>query len=241
MKIVRIALPCIFLILLSFLILTAHPNFTGYSGAPGCKGTCASSCHGFAGGTISVSGFPSTYTPGQIYTLKVSHSAGGSIANFNASVRIVTDSSNAGVLSAGQSTVSYKTTGETNGMHFSNADQDSGTFSWTAPDTSVGEVRLYLAGHQGTTPDDPNTELVLSATSGVCLAKAGDVTGDGTILLPDIIAIINFLFRAGPTPTPLCRGDANGNGTILLTDVIYLINFLFRAGPSPVKTGVCCL
>lgn len=74
-----------------------------------------------------------------------------------------------------------------------------------------------------------------------CTAKAGDVTGEGNILLPDIIAIINFLFRAGPTPSPLCRADANGNGTILLPDIIYLINFLFRAGPTPVKTGVCCL
>ncbi len=74
-----------------------------------------------------------------------------------------------------------------------------------------------------------------------CTAKAGDVTGEGNILLNDIIAIINFIFRAGPAPSPLCRGDANGNGTVLLNDVVYLINRVFRAGPAPVKTGVCCL
>ncbi len=74
-----------------------------------------------------------------------------------------------------------------------------------------------------------------------CSAKSGDVTGDGSILLPDIIALINFLFRAGPAPNPLCRGDANGDGSILLTDIVYLINRLFRSGPTPVKTGVCCL
>jgi len=74
-----------------------------------------------------------------------------------------------------------------------------------------------------------------------CIAKAGDVIGDGNILLNDIVAIINDIFRGGPSPVPFCRGDANGNGTILLNDIVYLINRLFRAGPAPVKTGVCCL
>lgn len=74
-----------------------------------------------------------------------------------------------------------------------------------------------------------------------CSAKAGDVTGEGSILLPDIVSLINFRFRGGPSPTPLCRGDANGNGSVLLNDIIYLVNFLFRAGPAPIKTGVCCL
>jgi len=74
-----------------------------------------------------------------------------------------------------------------------------------------------------------------------CSARAGDMTGEGSILLPDIVAVINYLFRSGPIPDPLCRGDANGNGTVLLNDIVYLINFLFRSGPAPVKTGECCL
>ncbi len=74
-----------------------------------------------------------------------------------------------------------------------------------------------------------------------CIAKAGDVTGDGNILLADIIALINYRFKSGPTPSPFCRGDANGDGSILLTDIIYLINRIFKSGPLPVKTGVCCL
>ncbi|MCI0532543.1 MAG: YCF48-related protein, partial [candidate division Zixibacteria bacterium] len=74
-----------------------------------------------------------------------------------------------------------------------------------------------------------------------CSARAGDVTGEGSILLPDIVAVINYLFRAGPAPDPLCRADANGNGNVLLPDIVYLINFLFRSGPAPVKTGECCL
>src|SRR5574341_389367 len=73
-----------------------------------------------------------------------------------------------------------------------------------------------------------------------CNAKSGDITGEGDILLNDIVALINFRFRSGPAPNPFCRGDANGDGSILLTDIVYLINLVFRSGPAPVKTGVCC-
>lgn len=74
-----------------------------------------------------------------------------------------------------------------------------------------------------------------------CIAKAGDLTGEGSILLNDIIALINYRFKSGPTPTPFCRGDATGDGSILLTDIIYLVNRVFKGGPAPVKTGLCCL
>ncbi|OGC90740.1 MAG: hypothetical protein A2142_02395 [candidate division Zixibacteria bacterium RBG_16_48_11] len=74
-----------------------------------------------------------------------------------------------------------------------------------------------------------------------CVAKPGDANGDGDILLPDIITIINFLFRSAPAPNPLCRGDANANGSVLLPDIIYLINFIFKSGPAPVKSKECCL
>jgi len=77
--------------------------------------------------------------------------------------------------------------------------------------------------------------------AGGCIAKAGDLTGDGNIQLVDIVALINYRFRSGPTPVPFCRGDANGDGSILLTDIVYLINRVFRSGPAPVRTGVCCL
>lgn len=74
-----------------------------------------------------------------------------------------------------------------------------------------------------------------------CIAKAGDVTGEGNVLLSDIVAIINFLFKSAPAPTPTCRGDVNNTGNILLSDIVYIINFLFKSGPAPIKTGVCCL
>jgi hypothetical protein len=127
----------------------AHTGNTGYSGAPGSRGTCAGSCHGSGGGTVSVFGFPQSYTPGQQYLITVRKLSGSTISNFNASCRIGTGSTNAGTLAAGTNTSTYSATGESNGIHFTSANHDSGRFAWTAPAAGTGAVRLYVAAHQG--------------------------------------------------------------------------------------------
>jgi hypothetical protein len=135
-----------------------HPYYIGYSGAPGSNGRCASSCHGSSGGTIEISGFPLEYVPGQTYIISISHSGGNPIKQFNGSCRIGDGSENAGVMSAGDNTVTYNTSGETNGIHFSSTDLERGTFDWTAPSEAVGDVTLYIAGHQGSR-SGPNSTL----------------------------------------------------------------------------------
>jgi hypothetical protein len=142
--------------------LWAHANYTGYSGAPGTGGRCASSCHGSSGGTVAVSGFPTTYTPGQVYQIVVRHSGGSRIENFNSSVRIGTGSQDAGILAAGYNTATYSASGEPNGIHLSATTKDSAKFSWNAPGIGTGLVKLYLAAHQGSI-DGANTDIILSA------------------------------------------------------------------------------
>jgi hypothetical protein len=126
-----------------------HASYTGYSGAPGTSGTCAGSCHGSSGGSITVSGFPSSYVPGQAYTISVRHASGSTIRQFNCSVRQGTGSVNAGVITAGTNSATYNTGSETNGVHLSSNSQDSCTFTWTAPAAGTGSVKLYFAGLQG--------------------------------------------------------------------------------------------
>ncbi len=130
-------------------IAFGEPNYRGYSGAPGSNGSCASSCHGTSGGTIQISAFPEEYIPGQTYEIAILHSGGSSIRQFNGSCRIGNGSENAGVITTGTNTVTYNTSHETNGVHFSFSNCNSGTFNWTAPSEGVGEVRLYIAGLQG--------------------------------------------------------------------------------------------
>ncbi|MBI5060151.1 hypothetical protein HZB60_10275 [candidate division KSB1 bacterium] len=157
---IRIALVALSISVLAANVF-AHANYTGRSGAPG-RNTCASSCHGVvpANGTVQISGFPATYTPGQTYLLTIARLSGGTIVNFNASCRLGTGATNAGVITAGTSTVVYNVTGETNGVHFTTGDLASGTFNWQAPAAGAGTVRLYCGALQ-TDIDGENTTLVL--------------------------------------------------------------------------------
>lgn len=76
----------------------------------------------------------------------------------------------------------------------------------------------------------------------VCTHRAGDVDGNGSWSLTDIVGLVNIVFKSATKPTPLCRADANGSGgNPTLTDIIYLVNKVFKSGPNPIKTGVCCL
>lgn len=61
----------------------------------------------------------------------------------------------------------------------------------------------------------------------------GDANGDGIVDLGDLVFLIGYLYKGGPTPDPLTVGDCNCDQTVQLGDVIFLINYLFKSGPSP--------
>lgn len=143
-------------------VAVAEPSLTGYSGAPETPGTCAGACHGSGTGTIQVVGFPAAYERGHSYVISVFKQSGSSISNFNASVRVGTGTQTAGTITAGYLTATYSTGSEPNGVHLAGRDQDSCTFSWQAPDPAVGDVKLYVAGHQGN-QEGPGTVAVLTS------------------------------------------------------------------------------
>ena len=145
--------------------LWAHPDNIGYSGAP-TRLSCAMSCHGSEGGSLSIQGFPATYTPGALYTMTIVRVIGEDISNFNASVRVGTSATNAGLLGQGENTSIYDTVGETNGVHFTVPNQTSGTFVWTAPGAGTGTVRLWASAHQGTTAGGANWDMVYISQEG---------------------------------------------------------------------------
>jgi hypothetical protein len=61
----------------------------------------------------------------------------------------------------------------------------------------------------------------------------GDVRGDGTLDIGDVVMLLNYLFKEGTTPDPLSSGDVNCDYTVDVGDVVYLINYLFKDGPPP--------
>ena len=61
----------------------------------------------------------------------------------------------------------------------------------------------------------------------------GDANNDGEMSIIDIIYIINYKYKSGPSPEPLSSVDVNHDGLINIIDIIYLINFLYKSGPEP--------
>ncbi|NIM98245.1 MAG: hypothetical protein GTO24_09250 [candidate division Zixibacteria bacterium] len=66
----------------------------------------------------------------------------------------------------------------------------------------------------------------------------GDVNDNGLIDPGDVIWLLNYLFRQGDAPQPLCRGNANCNGDLDPGDIVPLINYLFKKGVPPCLE--CC-
>jgi len=63
--------------------------------------------------------------------------------------------------------------------------------------------------------------------------ELGDVNADGTINIGDVVYLINYLYRASPSPVPTPVGDTNCDEVVDIGDVVFLINYLFRGGPRP--------
>ncbi len=143
--------------------LYSFPSYTGYSGAAGSKGTCASSCHGSGTGTITLSGIPSVYTSGATYTVTVKNSSGSSISNFNCSSRKGSTTIVAGTFIAGTNSALYSVSGNENGVRASSNNITSSVFQWKAPAAGTGNVTFSLAGLQGS-KSGATTKLTVSST-----------------------------------------------------------------------------
>ncbi len=63
----------------------------------------------------------------------------------------------------------------------------------------------------------------------------GDVNGDGTINITDVVELMCIIFAwpACGEPDPPCRGDADGNNIVNISDAVYLIAYIFGGGSPP--------
>lgn len=68
--------------------------------------------------------------------------------------------------------------------------------------------------------------------------QCGDADGDGGINVADAVYLINYIFKSGPAPDPLCAGDVDTDDAINIADAVYLINYIFKGGPPP-DAGCC--
>jgi hypothetical protein len=77
--------------------------------------------------------------------------------------------------------------------------------------------------------------VLASAKNGPLAWVLGDVNGDCSTNIADLIYLANYLFKSGPAPDVFARADPNNDCTVNVFDIVYLVNYLFRSGPSPLK------
>ena len=86
--------------------------------------------------------------------------------------------------------------------------------------------------HDSDSPPNYDT-LVVSILIREQEVGCGDVTGDLSIDIDDVVFLINFIFSGGPAPEPVDLGDVNCSGGVDIDDVVYLISYIFAGGPEP--------
>lgn len=112
-------------------------------------------------------------------------------------------------------------------------------FSWVRPQGAAVADPLYIyisavGADGGGTPatDAVGTSVTVAPFCPVQLT--GDIDQFGTISSSDIIYLVGYMFRGGPTPIPCAAvGDVNCDARITTADAIYLVNYVFKAGPPP--------
>jgi len=72
------------------------------------------------------------------------------------------------------------------------------------------------------------------------IAHTGDINESAIVNVADVIALANFVFKAGVPPSPcLAAGDVNCNGYVTSSDIIALVNYVFKGGEAP--CNVCAM
>ncbi|MGE3165374.1 MAG: hypothetical protein AB7O52_10755 [Planctomycetota bacterium] len=99
-------------------------------------------------------------------------------------------------------------------------------------------VTTGAATLMGTVPNMLGYARVAEMTSAGLLFRRGDANASGSVSLPDVITLLNFLFVPG-RPAPVCpdAADANDDGSLSLPDVITMLNYLFAGGSPLVSPG----
>ncbi len=80
-------------------------------------------------------------------------------------------------------------------------------------------------------PDQADTDG--DAIGDICDWRYGDPDRDDRINVADVVYLITFVFKSGPSPDPIESGDANCDARVNIADAVFLINYVFTSGPEP--------
>ena len=180
------------ILIITLMLVSLVPTSLGNSGGKFSSGT-GCGCHYGSTATVSMSGQPSSYTPGSTYTLSISVSGGvsGSAGGFSLDV-------NKGTLSTGGvGIMAVKVNSAQNSATHTTNSYRSWSVDWTAPSSGSGTAQFNLAG------------MTANGANG----NNGDAWGTTTITVPESGPAPNN----PPTATNVLLSPANPVTTDTLT------------------------
>lgn len=144
----------------------------------------------------------------------------------------------------------HRTTGES--FNFYVAKYDSGgTFLWDyeyngpadyydiAYQIAVDENNNIYLGGSFAMDDAADTQYdyaVIKLSQSCCVGNTGDVDGNGTDDISDLLFMVDYQFLIDAPPPPCMEeADVNGSGAVDISDLLYLVDYQFLPGsPAPV-------
>ena len=110
----------------------------------------------------------------------------------------------------------------------------AGTLTFRTARTSKNGDTLCMFNGEGARPINwPIAGEIGSFTVTKLIKPRGNVNCDEQVSVADVVYLISYLFRGGPSPHPLENGDVNCDGKVTVSDVLHLVNYLFKGGPPP--------
>jgi len=119
---------------------------------------------------------------------------------------------------------------------------------WPAPKTysdhepyfnqpSISNIGNQNFGIVYTSWNNPVTQGAFYDDGSGCCQLRGDVAEpkDVSVLVNDIVWLVDYLFKGGTAPTCLGEGDCAEplDGSILVNDIVWLVDYLFKGGSAP--------
>ena len=101
------------------------------------------------------------------------------------------------------------------------------SFDWLAPDTDVGDINFHLASlatnhNHSTSGDHTYTQVISMSYNDVVV---GDLDGNGTINILDVIILVNFVLSDGYSS----EADINADSACNILDVVLLVNLILSS------------
>jgi hypothetical protein len=118
---------------------------------------------------------------------------------------------------------------------------DGDDSSWVGPYNSGEEMAaahswetgIYDVRVKAKDTDDVESDWSNYATVTISGGNCGDLDGNGSVNISDVVYLTDFVFADGPAPDPLNAGDVDCSGATNVSDVVYLINFVLGDGYAP--------